>query len=418
MLTSTSTYVFWHKDSNGDVSINEFLQVTQLDDRVWSGEEWRSLKITLGSATRGRGVPITAVGDQGLEAGFAVGQKILSINGTDVRGKVKGEVDDIVKKSGTLVVEVGALEMKDSGHLHLLLCVLKAMCEGNNTVVQDYLRAQPDNMASKNIVEMLSSTLGLLVQDAQDMSENTPLIVQTLSTITEFVQGNQLNQRAVFDAHIIDHVNSIIRTNSDKKEKRVRRLFAKFDEDSNGMVTVKEVENYAKENGIRQVSLLKQRLGLKPASEVSFEAFVTKYTAGELDMLNRGTGTDEVHLFASLSGNSSTVSASEATKYARRENVDESKLKRALGLEAAAEVSTEVFVAKYAAGELDMLDPYIEKEVSATAGHVCRNTILNYYPSARRSTAPAPHVSAPRAKAQCQDSGGLATDRYATVALR
>ena len=59
---------------------------------------------------------------------------------------------------------------------------------------------------------MIATTLGILIQDMS--AEMTPLIIQCLNTITEFVQGNQLNQRAVFDARIIDHVNTIIRANN------------------------------------------------------------------------------------------------------------------------------------------------------------------------------------------------------------
>lgn len=97
------------------------------------------------------------------------------------------------------------------------------MCEGNNHTIQDYLRTQPDNIRNINLVQMVASTLGILVADMS--TEMAPLINQCCITITEFIQGNRLNQRDVFDARIIDQINTIIRHNASLElEDRIRMM--------------------------------------------------------------------------------------------------------------------------------------------------------------------------------------------------
>ena len=130
--------------------------------------------------------------------------------------------------------EEDKLAMKDHGHLHLVLQLLQAMCEGNNKVLQNYLRCQPDNIRSIDIVEMITRVLGVLVQEIS--AETTPLIVQCCNTITEFVQGNPLNQRVTLDAHVIDHVNTIIRNNSVMELSERERQLVEATDDANDVI--------------------------------------------------------------------------------------------------------------------------------------------------------------------------------------
>jgi len=58
------------------------------------------------------------------------------------------------KPNNEILEKEDELEMKDHGHLHLLLLVLQAMCEGNNKVMQNYLRSQPDNIRNIDVVQV------------------------------------------------------------------------------------------------------------------------------------------------------------------------------------------------------------------------------------------------------------------------
>jgi hypothetical protein len=95
------------------------------------------------------------------------------------------------------------------GHLGPLLNVLQAMCEGNNKLIQDYFRSQPNNIKSFNLVTMISQVLQLLVQDI--VPSNVRMISQAVCCLNEFCQGNGKNQRDIFNARIFDSMNTLLR---------------------------------------------------------------------------------------------------------------------------------------------------------------------------------------------------------------
>lgn len=106
-------------------------------------------------------------------------------------------------------------KMKDEGNITLVLSVLQGMCEGHNTVLQNYLRVQPDNIASTDLVSMCTNFLEIATIDINEYKE---LLVQLLNTLTEFAQGNVQNQRAIFSNSAADYINAIIRTPIDKSD--------------------------------------------------------------------------------------------------------------------------------------------------------------------------------------------------------
>ena len=124
----------------------------------------------------------------------------------------KLEKEQFVDKKNMVVVKEDALSQETGSHGHflLLLRVLQSMCEGNNHTVQNYLRTQPDNIKNFNIVTMVTTSLQLLAQEVS--TDTAGLIAQTLSTLTEFCQGNGKNQRDAFDARVFDQVNILLRT--------------------------------------------------------------------------------------------------------------------------------------------------------------------------------------------------------------
>ena len=72
---------------------------------------------------------------------------------------------------------------------------------------------------------------------------------------------------------------------SSSKADKAKRLFAALDLDGNGKLSTDEVKEFADRNRIN-FSKLKEALGLESASAVSKKAFVAKYVAGELAMLD------------------------------------------------------------------------------------------------------------------------------------
>lgn len=142
---------------------------------------------------------------------------------SDMADRFGGEDDDLVAVPQPMEEE-GSLVMKGHGSLQLLLLVLQAMCEGNNTMMQNYFRIQPDNINSKDIVKEVALLLGHLITEMTP--ELMPLIIQCCITITEFVQGNAENQLDISQSRILPMINDIIRSNSEVPMKDRNARFA------------------------------------------------------------------------------------------------------------------------------------------------------------------------------------------------
>lgn len=100
------------------------------------------------------------------------------------------------------------VEVKDKGNLVVLMSVLSNLCEGTNTSIQDYLRDQPDNIKTVNVIELSCNALGVIAQETD--ATTYPLLTQLLATLAEFVQGNQQNGKLIFDLQVVDHINRIL----------------------------------------------------------------------------------------------------------------------------------------------------------------------------------------------------------------
>lgn len=77
------------------------------------------------------------------------------------------------------------LEYRDDGYLQLVLKILGLMCDGQNLILQNYLREQPDNIKSVNLVAEVSRFLALLYGS---INKNTiGLVTELFQTLVEFV---------------------------------------------------------------------------------------------------------------------------------------------------------------------------------------------------------------------------------------
>jgi len=112
-----------------------------------------------------------------------------------------------------VVADKDPLDLDSGSHAHyqVLLGVLQSMCEGNNKLIQDYLMNQPDNIKNFNLVQLVTSGLAILVQESPIHRDSVPLIAQSVSTLTEFCQGNLRNQRNAFDNRVFDCLNVMLR---------------------------------------------------------------------------------------------------------------------------------------------------------------------------------------------------------------
>ncbi|XP_067668084.1 inositol 1,4,5-trisphosphate-gated calcium channel ITPR2-like [Haliotis asinina] len=101
------------------------------------------------------------------------------------------------------------LDFKDDGFIELVLRVLGLMCDNQHKGLQNYLREQPDNIKSVNLVAETTRFLNILYSSISD--KTAPLLVQLFDTLVEYTSGNFQNQSIVFDNKICEYINHILR---------------------------------------------------------------------------------------------------------------------------------------------------------------------------------------------------------------
>nr|XP_006825393.1 PREDICTED: inositol 1,4,5-trisphosphate receptor type 1-like [Saccoglossus kowalevskii] len=121
------------------------------------------------------------------------------------------EFEDLPPEVQKLIEEAEAddLEFKDDGFIELVLRILGQMCDGQHSYLQNYLREQPDNIKSVNLVAETARFLDLLYSNIDDSS--IALVEELFTTLNEFASGNHANAMVIFDNKIIEYINYILR---------------------------------------------------------------------------------------------------------------------------------------------------------------------------------------------------------------
>lgn len=124
--------------------------------------------------------------------------------GSQLNAAAQAGIAPVVKPSAQNLVT-----FKDTENIELVLQMLQQMCEGHYNDMQEYLREQPDNLRSIDLVTLSVDVLNLVITDINDKSLS--LVIQTLGTLIDGVQGCIPNQIAVSDAKGIDAINFVVR---------------------------------------------------------------------------------------------------------------------------------------------------------------------------------------------------------------
>ncbi|KAI9202390.1 uncharacterized protein BJ171DRAFT_584291 [Polychytrium aggregatum] len=116
--------------------------------------------------------------------------------------------------------------------------LLQLLVEGHNLPLQDYVRIQPDNIKTFDLVKDTVEYLHAVVPVASKV--NVDVIVQVLNTIIDLAQGCTANQVNIFNAKIIQPINIILaetfetlprKTVSDMKAKATLSLLSLLEDD-------------------------------------------------------------------------------------------------------------------------------------------------------------------------------------------
>jgi len=87
--------------------------------------------------------------------------------------------------------------------------VLQLLCENHNMSLREYLREQPDNLKSFNMIKEVANYLGVVFTNIDQYS--IQLVIQVLESLNEFSMGNVENQLVLFDSKAMDVVNQLMR---------------------------------------------------------------------------------------------------------------------------------------------------------------------------------------------------------------
>ncbi|XP_041375499.1 inositol 1,4,5-trisphosphate receptor type 3-like [Gigantopelta aegis] len=115
----------------------------------------------------------------------------------------------------TEIEENSSAEYRNDGYIELVLKVMARMCDGQNKQLQDYLREQPDNVKSFDIIAEVTRFLNVVYSNIN--GKNIGLVIQLFESMNEFTAGNQDNRVVIYDNKIIDYINFILRAGDFKK---------------------------------------------------------------------------------------------------------------------------------------------------------------------------------------------------------
>ncbi|KAI9193543.1 uncharacterized protein BJ171DRAFT_250962 [Polychytrium aggregatum] len=101
-------------------------------------------------------------------------------------------------------------EARHSDSLKNVMRLLQLLVEGHNIETQNYIRFQPDNIQSfdlvKDVVDFLHALIPFIEPSLLD------LVGQVLDTLIDFAQGSTANQVCIFNAKIISAINELLRS--------------------------------------------------------------------------------------------------------------------------------------------------------------------------------------------------------------
>ncbi|XP_070538210.1 inositol 1,4,5-trisphosphate-gated calcium channel ITPR3-like [Ptychodera flava] len=151
---------------------------------------------------------------EGIEMGQNDQLPLINIEGEgdgSTVGLAELDIDNLPPEVQKMIEEAEAddLEFKDDGFIELVLKTLGQMCDGQNRELQDYLREQPDNIKSVNLVAETAKLLELVYANIDDSTIG--LVNELFSTLNEFASGNYANCGVIFDNKIIEFTNYILR---------------------------------------------------------------------------------------------------------------------------------------------------------------------------------------------------------------
>lgn len=113
--------------------------------------------------------------------------------------------------SADVDTSIAKLNFQDLSHIKLVMRFLSLMCDGQHTMIQDYLRDQSQMIHNIN---MVAEVADFLQNFCHDLSEETVSLAHLmLQALIEMCVGNYKNQEIIFNKQIIVIINHILLIN-------------------------------------------------------------------------------------------------------------------------------------------------------------------------------------------------------------
>nr|KAJ3421656.1 hypothetical protein HK105_002785 [Polyrhizophydium stewartii] len=141
-----------------------------------------------------------------LPSASVAGKPDAASDGSDSRGS--GSSLNIASHAQGGVAGSGSIADGEYRNIRSTMRLMQLIVEGHNLVLQDYLRHQPDNVKSFDLVKDTVEYLQALVPLATE--QTIPLMIQVFDTLIDFAQGCPGNQVDIFNCKVIQPVNQII----------------------------------------------------------------------------------------------------------------------------------------------------------------------------------------------------------------
>ncbi|KAI8621777.1 hypothetical protein BC830DRAFT_1163501 [Chytriomyces sp. MP71] len=135
-------------------------------------------------------------------------QGSASINGDSIPPSVSYTKSMASESDSRSVAGSGGAQDGEYSAIRSVMRLLQLLVEGHNFRIQEYMRVQPDNIKTFNLIKDVVEFLQAIV--SFDTPQVVPVMIQVFDTLTDLSQGCTANQVTIFKAKIVQAVNFIL----------------------------------------------------------------------------------------------------------------------------------------------------------------------------------------------------------------
>ncbi|KAJ3330189.1 hypothetical protein HDU76_006242, partial [Blyttiomyces sp. JEL0837] len=168
---------------------------------------------------RASSVPLSRQGSAQIHQMRADNESLGSFTAMATRSKTTqiANIGLLVQEEDPGVAGSGGKEDGEYSIIRSIMRLLQLIVEGHNYRIQEYMRVQPDNIKTFDLVKSTVDYLHAVVPMADN--QIMPLIIQVFDTIIDLAQGCTRNQVTIFAAKIVQTINHILVEEFEKCDK-------------------------------------------------------------------------------------------------------------------------------------------------------------------------------------------------------